>query len=48
MDMDIVMGVEFSTREDGSKGVLFMCPISQAFFLKIVVLSEPSNFSLSV
>jgi hypothetical protein len=41
------MGDEFSTREEGSKGVLFMCLKSQTI-PKIIVLSEPSNFPLSV
>jgi hypothetical protein len=46
MDMDRVMGDEFSTREEGSKrGFLFMCLKSQTI-PKIIVLSEPSNFSL--
>jgi len=40
-----VMGDEFYTREEGSKGVLFMFLKTQTI-LKIIVLSEPSNFSL--
>jgi hypothetical protein len=46
MDMDKDMGVELSTREEGSKGVLFMGFKSQTFFLIFIVLSEPSIYSL--
>jgi hypothetical protein len=45
--MEKFMGFEFSTREEGSKGVLFMC-LKTPTIPKIIVLSKPYNFPLSV
>jgi hypothetical protein len=45
MEKNRVMGDEFYTRKESSKGVLFMFLKTQTI-LKIIVCSEPSNFSL--
>jgi hypothetical protein len=44
MDMDRATGVEFSTREEGSKFYFLFKSLKSQTILKVIILSEPFIF----